>query len=234
MTVNPTLVKCSIIIPVFNDAIALSTLLNQLQPARQQGHEVIVVDGGSNDDPQSAGRSSADIFLLSAPGRAVQMNAGAEAASGNVLWFLHADSQLDVVSCLKQITSCIDSGKIWGRFDIRLSGRDWRLRMVENLMNWRSALTGIATGDQGIFISRNSFWQKEGYAEIPLMEDIELSRRFKKLSFPARCTERITTSSRRWERNGIMRTIFLMWYLRLAFALGANPVQLKKFYKPCN
>jgi len=226
--------KCSIIIPVFNDAIALSALLDQLQPARRQGHEVIVVDGGSDDDPQAVCRDRAEHFTTSLAGRSMQMNAGADVANGDILWFLHADSQLNVIGCIHQILSAIGSGKVWGRFDVRLSGNDWRLRVVEKLMNWRSALTGIATGDQGIFIRHNIFKRHQGYADIPLMEDIELSRRLKKLSYPARCTSRITTSSRRWERNGIIRTILLMWYLRLAFALGVNPVQLKKLYKPCH
>ena len=227
-------IKCSIIIPVFNDTDALSALLDQLQPARQQGHEIIVVDGASDDDPQAVCQGRAEHFLTSLPGRSIQMNTGADVADGDVLWFLHADSQLNVIACIQQILSAIASGKVWGRFDIRLSGSDWRLRVVEKLMNWRSAFTGIATGDQGIFISRHVFRQHDGYADIPLMEDIELSRRSRKLSFPARCTEPITTSSRRWERNGIIRTILLMWYLRLAYALGVNPVQLKKLYKPCH
>lgn len=164
----------------------------------------------------------------------MQMNAGSDSAKGEVLWFLHADSQLNVMACLHQMMSALGSDKQWGRFDIRLSGSDWRLRVVEKLMNWRSAFTGIATGDQGIFISRYLFKQHQGYTDIPLMEDIELSRRLKKLCYPARCMEPVTTSSRRWERNGIFRTILLMWYLRLAYALGVNPVQLKKLYKPCH
>ncbi len=233
MTVNPDFVKCSIIIPVLNDAVVLSVLLDQLQPARQQGHEIVVVDGGSDDDPQSVCPNRVEHFLTSLPGRAMQMNAGAELANGDVLWFLHADSQLNVAACLQQMLSAIDSGKVWGRFDIRLSGSDWRLRMVENLINWRSALTGIATGDQGIFFSREAYQQVGGFAEIPLMEDIELSKRFKTLSLPVRCTQRITTSSRRWEKNGIIRTIFLMWYLRFAYALGASPAKLNSLYRPC-
>jgi len=226
--------QCSIIIPVLNDADSLLNLLEQLQPARHLGHEVIVVDGGSDDDTESVCTNRVDCFVSSQAGRSVQMNTGAASAAGEIFWFLHADSQLHIESCIQQLGAIYESGKVWGRFDIRLSGKDWRFRIIESLMNWRSALTGIATGDQGIFVNRNAYEHINGYAVIPLMEDIEISKRLKKFSSPLLCSQKITTSSRRWEKNGILRTVLLMWYLRLAYALGTSPQQLSKYYRPCS
>jgi rSAM/selenodomain-associated transferase 2 len=232
MTMQQTI--CSIIIPVLNDAPALSGLLDQLSSVRQQGHEVIVVDGGSTDDSVLVCRDRVDHLIEGKAGRSAQMNLGAENAAGDIFWFLHADSKLDSRICIQKILKINESPSAWGRFNVRLSGSDWRFRVIENMMNWRSAFTGIATGDQAIFVSRSAFEKTHGYADIPLMEDIDLSRRLKKISSPMLCSQLVTTSSRRWENNGIVRTIFLMWFLRLAFALGVNPAQLNKFYGSCN
>ncbi len=225
---------CSIIIPVLNDGQAMLTLLRLLQPVRQQGHEILVVDGGSEDQPGLLAKELADRFLLSSPGRARQMNHAAQQASGEIFWFLHADSQLDVEAGIEAVMSLLDTNKVWGRFDVRLSGRDWRLRIVETMMNWRSRLTGIATGDQGIFIRRDAFRQMRGFADIPLMEDVAISRSLKRLSAPLRLRQSITTSSRRWETRGIVRTILLMWALRLAYTLGVSPQKLSRYYKSCS
>jgi rSAM/selenodomain-associated transferase 2 len=232
--VTESIQQCSIIIPVLNDAQSLMNLLEQLQPAREMGHEVIVVDGGSYDAPETVCNDRVDCFLSAQAGRAVQMNRGAAKASGEILWFLHADGKLNIESCISQIMILHESGKIWGRFDIRLSGNDRRFRIIETLMNWRSAITGIATGDQGIFVNRKTFEHMNGFAQIPLMEDIEISKRLKKFSSPLLCSQKIMTSSRRWEKNGIFRTVLLMWYLRLAYAMGTSPERLSKHYRPCS
>ncbi|MBT8439203.1 MAG: glycosyltransferase family 2 protein [Gammaproteobacteria bacterium] len=226
--------QCSIIIPVLDDTESLENLLEQLQPARQLGHEVIVVDGGSDDALETVCNDRVDFFLSAQAGRAAQMNTGAAAAGGEVFWFLHADSKLSIEPCISQIMALHESEKVWGRFDIHLSGNDRRFRIIETMMNWRSAMTGIATGDQGIFINRKTFEHIEGFAQIPLMEDIEISKRLKKFCSPLLCSQKIMTSSRRWEKNGIFRTMLLMWYLRLAYAMGTSPERLSKHYRPCS
>lgn len=157
------------------------------------------------------------------------MNAGAAAASGDVLLFLHADSLLptDAVTAIARAleTSC------WGRFDVRLWGREWSFRVIETLMNLRSRITGIATGDQAIFVHREAFWRVGGFPDIPLMEDVAISRRLKAIERPACLRQRVVTSARRWRANGIGRTVLLMWRLRLAFALGADPRGLARRYE---
>ncbi|MEO6696754.1 MAG: TIGR04283 family arsenosugar biosynthesis glycosyltransferase, partial [Gammaproteobacteria bacterium] len=163
-------------------------------------------------------------------GRARQMNLGAATACGEILLFLHADTRLPQNAGAVIHSGLAQTGARWGRFDVRLSGRPPLLRVVEALMNWRSRLTGIATGDQAIFVRRDLFERAGGFPDIPLMEDIALSRILKRFSRPFCVRERVITSSRRWEQHGIVRTIFLMWRLRLAYALGADPEQLVRRY----
>jgi rSAM/selenodomain-associated transferase 2 len=223
--------RLSIVIPTLNEAAAITDLLSELQPLRDVGHEVIVADGGSTDDTVALANSLADRVLSAPRGRARQMNAGAGAAQNPVLWFLHADSHVPEQAAA-QILRHAASEPGWGRFDVRLSGRQWLLRIVERMMNWRSCLTGIATGDQGIYVARTLFDAVGGYPEISLMEDIALSKSLRRLVSPA-CihTPRLETSSRRWEKHGILRTIVLMWRLRLAYALGADPDRLARRYR---
>jgi rSAM/selenodomain-associated transferase 2 len=222
--------KLSIIIPCLNEAKTIGPLLHLLQPLRAEGHEVILVDGGSGDGTQAIAEPWVDAFLVSEAGRARQMNSGAQAAGGDILWFLHADSRLPGGAA----QAVIEGDVVWGRFDVRLSGAHPLLRLVSCMMNLRSRLTGIATGDQGIFVSREAFEQVGGFDEIPLMEDIVLSRSLKRLSRPLCLHEQLVTSSRRWEMRGILRTILLMWWLRLAFALGVSPQRLARMYRPCS
>jgi rSAM/selenodomain-associated transferase 2 len=160
------------------------------------------------------------------------MNRGAEAANGDILWFLHVDTQIPE-GALEEIIGAVGTSgsSLWGRFDVRLSGDHWLLRLTGHLMNLRSRLTGIATGDQGIFLRRALFENLGGYAEIPLMEDIELSKRLKSLAHPYCSNERLITASRRWEANGIVRTIVRMWYLRLAYFFGHSPERLSELYR---
>ena len=221
--------RLSIVIPTLNEAEHIGALLSDLAPLRAAGHEVILVDGGSVDATRALAASGVDQVLESARGRAVQMNAGARVAGGEILWLLHADSRVPPGAAEALLAAC-ENGAHWGRFDVRLSGRHPLLRVVERAMNARSCLTGIATGDQGIFVTRDAFAQVGGLPEIPLMEDIALSKRLRRLAQPACLRPPLTTSSRRWEARGVVRTILLMWRLRLAYALGADPARLARRY----
>ena len=224
--------RLSIVIPALDEAAALSRNLPSLQPLRRAGHEIVLVDGGSRDRTLEIARPLVDALLSAKRGRAYQMNAGATVARGDILVFLHADTQLpDDVS--EQICTALGaSGALWGRFDVRLSGPQWWARMIECAMNLRSRLSGIATGDQAIFVRRRIFSHLGGFPEWPLMEDIAISRRLKGVTRPVCLRARVTTSSRRWERHGWLRTVMLMWWLRLTFALGVNPATLARGYYP--
>ena len=222
--------KLSIVIPTLNEAPHIVTTLETLQPLRRQGHEVIVADGWSDDDTLSLAQPLADIALRATPGRAHQMNAGAAQAGGDVLLFLHADTLLPDNADRIIADNLSASGKTWGRFDVRLSGHQTLLRPVEFMMNARSRISGIATGDQAIFVKQGTFDAIDGFPEIPLMEDIAMSRLLKTTGSPLCLRQTVTTSSRRWERHGIVRTILLMWCLRLAFFLGADPRWLAHAY----
>jgi rSAM/selenodomain-associated transferase 2 len=220
----------SIILPVLNEAAHIVACLEALQPLRGQHGELIIVDGGSRDQTVALAEPLADRVIISSKGRAAQMNVGAQHASNAILWFLHADSQPPPAAVNLISAALSDPRRHWGRFDVRLSGRQPGLRVVEALMNVRSRLTGIATGDQGIFVRRELFEQIGGYPPIALMEDIALSRSLKRFSRPVCLRQPLITSSRRWERDGIAHTILLMWRLRLAYCLGANPERLARIY----
>jgi rSAM/selenodomain-associated transferase 2 len=220
--------KLSIILPVLNEAAGISATLSALQALRAAGHELIVVDGGSVDATALLASVDADQVINSARGRARQMNAGAAAASGDALLFLHADTRLpegaaDLLEvALKQ--------RLWGRFDVRIDGRPKLLRVIATLMNLRSRLSGIATGDQAMFMTRAAFETVGGFPDQPLMEDIELSKRLKRLGPPACPRQRVVTSGRRWERYGVWRTILLMWRLRFDYWRGVPVEQLAARY----
>jgi len=222
--------QLSIIIPVLNEAGCISQSLSALQVLRTAGHEVVVVDGGSEDATVSLSRPLSDQVIRAPRGRSRQMNAGARAASGEIFLFLHADTCLPQNGDRLIIDGLKRHGKHWGRFDVRLSGTHPLLRIVERLMNWRSRLTGIATGDQGIFVKRKLFEAVGGFPDIDLMEDVALSRILKRLGPPLCLRERVLTSSRRWDKNGILRTVFLMWRLRIYYALGSSPKRLAHRY----
>ncbi|MCZ6717927.1 MAG: TIGR04283 family arsenosugar biosynthesis glycosyltransferase [Gammaproteobacteria bacterium] len=224
------MVRLSIVIPTLNQAGEVRKSLSSLQRLRAQHHEVIVVDGGSDDRTQELARSLADYVIQSARGRSRQMNAGAALASGEILIFLHADTQLPEGVDRYLSSAMVRSGRDWGRFDVRLSGSHRLFRLIEWLMNLRSRVTGIATGDQAIFIRRDLFSEIGGFPEIDLMEDIAISRALKHHGPPLCLKACVVASSRRWEQYGIFRTVVKMWYLRMAYMLGADPSKLSQQY----
>jgi rSAM/selenodomain-associated transferase 2 len=223
----------SIIMPVLDEAAGIEAALRTLAPYRQRGVEVIVVDGGSRDDTAKLARALADRVLTAPRGRAAQMNAGAAAASGDVLLFLHADTQLpeNADSLVLDGLACAGRafGRSWGRFDARIDGGGV-LGLIALMMNWRSRLTGIATGDQAIFVTRAAFDSVGAFPVIALMEDVALSARLKHIGRPLCLRARVTASARRWRKQGTLRTVLLMWRLRLSFFLGADPAKLARAY----
>ena len=214
-----SLSKLSIIMPVLDEGESIAATLDALARMRALGTEVIVVDGGSRDATIQRARLRADHVITAPRGRALQMNAGAAKASGDVLLFLHADTRLPADADHVVLKGLERSGRAWGRFDVKIDGRSPLLLVVGWLMNFRSRLTGIATGDQAIFVRRDAFHEAGGFAEIPLMEDIALCKRLKRVSRPLCLRERVITSGRRWDQNGVLPTILLMWRLRLAYLL---------------
>ena len=220
--------KFSIIIPVLNEAEQIRTYLTNLQLPGNLS-EIILVDGGSSDNTLALAKPFVDILIRSDKGRARQMNAGAKRASGEVLIFLHADTFLPE-NALKLIQQGIDAGAEWGRFDIQLSGSHPMLKVISKLMNRRSRLTGIATGDQVIFVTRRTFQRIDGFPDIQLMEDIAICKTLKKIGHPWFIHQRVTSSGRRWEQFGIYHTILLMWWLRIGYYFGVHPNTLQQLY----
>jgi len=224
------LLTLTIIVPTLNEAEHIIATLSPLQVMRSRGVEVLLIDGGSTDNTLALAVPLCDKTILSEPGRATQMNVGAAAANGEALLFLHADTILPDAADTA-ITAALSTAD-WGRFDVRLRGKHRLLGMVAWMMNQRSRLSSIATGDQGIFVKRDTFMSLGGYANIRLMEDIEICKRLKKISAPANLRRKIITSGRRWDTHGLWRTIWLMWQLRGQYFFGADAEQLhKKYYE---
>ena len=222
--------QLSVVMPVFDEAAGIGATLRALTPLRARGHEVIVVDGGSADATVALASAGADRVIQGPRGRARQMNAGAAVAQGDVLLFLHADTVLPDAAD-GAIHQAMEQGARWGRFDVRISGGKALFPLIASLMNLRSRLSGIATGDQALFVQRTLFTQLGGYADQPLMEDIELSRRLRALSPPACLRLRVQTSGRRWQQRGVWRTVWLMWRLRWRYWRGASPEALARAYR---
>jgi len=222
--------RISIIIPTLNESAVIADSLVALQGLRQQGVELIVVDGGSFDNTQQLAKPLVDRLLLSEPGRAKQMNMGAMQAQGRLLLFLHADCRLPE-NAYQLLIELTEGDDVWGRFDVRLDGAQVAFRIIETLMNWRSRLSGIMTGDQAIFVSNQLFKRVEGYPDIQLMEDIALSKKLNKELAAVCLKSRVLSSSRRWQQNGVMRTVLLMWRLRLAYFFHCDPRLLAKKYQ---
>jgi rSAM/selenodomain-associated transferase 2 len=227
VTARPSL---SVIIPVLNEADHIVPALQALAPLRTRDAEIIVVDGGSTDDTAALATPLADFAITNARGRATQMNTGAAIARGDVLLFLHADTRLPPDADRLVLDALAESERAWGRFDVSIESTHPLLPIVATFMNARSRLTGIATGDQAMFVTREAFNAVGGFPEIALMEDITLARCLKRISPPLCLHARVTTSGRRWERRGVLRTILLMWRLRLAYFFGAKPEELARRY----
>ncbi len=219
----------SIIIPVLNESTTLSQALEELMGTvgEKPGVEILVCDGGSHDGSVNLAGEYPVRVLNSDMGRARQMNEGAKHASGDWLVFLHIDTHLPD-NWISLIQNCLAS---WGRFDVRLTGRHWLFRVIEKAINIRSRKTSVATGDQVLFFQRDFFAKLNGFPEIPLMEDIAITKSARKLAPPANIRQPVATSSRRWEENGIIRTVLLMWFLRFAYWLGTKPETLARLYR---
>ena len=222
--------RLSIIVPVLDEETGIVATLSALASLRARGAEVIVADGGSRDRTVALARPLCDRLIVAPRGRAVQMNAGAGAAQGNVLLFLHADTLLPADADRLIRDGLARGGRAWGRFDVRIAGQHPLFPLIAALMNLRSRATGVATGDQAIFVDKAAFAAVGGFPDIALMEDIVLSRRLKRRSRPLCVAARALTSGRRWEKHGVVRTILTMWRLRLAFFLGTAPDKLAARY----
>ena len=219
-----------IVVPVLGEGLALAERLRALRPLRERGAELVLVDGGSTDATWAVACAHADQVLLAPLGRASQMNAGARAPGlFKHLLFLHSDTQLPV-DADRLIDTALAASREWGRFDVRIAGAHPMLRVVERMMNLRSRLTGMATGDQALFMTRQVFERLGGFSDLPLMEDLELCRRLRRVSAPACVRTPVLTSARRWEQHGVWRTIALMWRLRAAWFFGAAPQALADRY----
>jgi len=227
VTARPPL---SVIVPCLNEAHGIVETLDALAPLRARGAEVIVVDGGSSDWTVALAMPRADIVIVSARGRAVQMNRGAAHARGEVFLFLHADTRLPDNAVVLIREGLARRNRTWGRFDVRIDGTHFLLRTIAAAMNLRSRVTGIATGDQAIFVDRTAFACVGGFPEIALMEDIELSAMLRHYGRPLCIPQKATTSGRRWEQHGVLRTVLFMWRLRLAYYFGADPARLALRY----
>jgi rSAM/selenodomain-associated transferase 2 len=218
--------RLSVVVPALNEARGIADALRALAPLRSRGHELIVVDGGSDDGTREIAEALADAAIVAPRGRARQMNAGARAARGDALVFLHADTRLPPGGA-EAILEALKT-HAWGRFDVDIEGRHPLLPVIAHAMNMRSRLSGVATGDQAIFVRREAF---EGFPEIPLMEDVAFSKAMKRRWPPACLRSRVVTSGRRWEARGVIHTIVLMWRLRLLYFLGASPERLARLYE---
>jgi rSAM/selenodomain-associated transferase 2 len=228
--------RLTIVIPVLDEAAIIAASLQALAPLRARGAEVIVVDGGSSDGSAALAQPFADRVIAGPRNRGAALNAGAALGSGDVFVFLHADTTLPqnadtlIAAALAYRQSEGIWWPCWGRFDLRITGRHSLLALVARMINWRSRLTGIATGDQAIFVTRKAFWSIGGFPDLPLMEDIALSRKLKRQCRPLCIATPAVTSGRRWDYHGLWRTVALMWRLRLAYYLGAEPARLALAY----
>lgn len=214
----------TVIIPVLNEAPHIEKLLAPLT-----GIDVIIVDGGSTDNTLALLTAFKAKVIQGSTGRARQMNAGAAEATGDILIFLHADTRLPE-GWQNNLRDFADSKKVWGRFNLQFDETTPAFSVIAFMMNWRSRLTGICTGDQAIFVRRSAFDKLNGFADIPLMEDIDISRRLRRESWPHCVPDKATTSARRWRARGLIRTVLHMWWYRLQYFFGVSPERLVKSY----
>jgi rSAM/selenodomain-associated transferase 2 len=222
--------RLTIVVPVLNEATLIAAALTALVPLRARGAEIIVVDSGSSDGTPALARPLADQVITAPRGRGAPLNAGAALGSGDALLFLHADTALPQDA--DRLIAAALMRRAWGRFDLQIAGRHVFLAVVARMINWRSWTTGVATGDQAIFVTREAFLAVGGFPDLPLMEDIAISRRLKRLCRPYCIGTPVVTSGRRWEHHGVLRTIVLMWRIRLAYYFGVEPTRLARHYEP--
>lgn len=221
----------SIVVPLLNEREQLPELITQLKELKAfSSCEIILVDGGSTDGSVEIANAEGLQVISSPCGRATQMNIGANFACGNWLLFLHADTRLPQ-GALNAIASAVAQGAEWGRFNIRIDGGNFWFPLISTMINWRSRLSGIATGDQAIFVRRTLFEQLGGFARQPLMEDVELSRQLLKTTRPHCLQQKVTTSGRRWQKFGVLRTVLLMWRLRFDYWRGVPVESLARRYE---
>jgi rSAM/selenodomain-associated transferase 2 len=220
--------QVSVVIPVLNEEKNIAAAVAALRLLKP--HELIVVDGGSSDRTREVCESLGETVISAPPGRGHQMNQGAACATGDVLLFLHADTRLPDSAFDDVRTAMADCECVGGRFDVRLDGDYWILRVIGAMISLRSRITGVSTGDQAIFVRRDVFERIGGYPEIPSMEDIALSRALKRVGKIARLRSQVITSARRWETEGVWRTVFKMWALKLLYLSGISPIRLKRYY----
>lgn len=222
--------KISVIIPAYHERQNLVNLISQLEMMARYGHEIIVVNGDITDDTTQCMLDSSVTVIHSDKGRAKQMNAGARQASGIIYWFLHADSDLlHPLEHYLQFISTLNKNQ-WGRFHLKIDASAFIYRIIETMINFRSKLTDISTGDQSLFIHKDLFDRVGGFTDIEIMEDIDMSRKLKKVSRPVIAQTCLITSARRWQNRGVLRTILLMWKLRLYYFFGVPPKKLAKMY----
>ncbi len=225
--------RLAVVMPVLNEAAGLGAALQALAPLMGRGVQVVLADGGSSDATLAiAGEAplSALTVICAPRGRALQMNAGARQAAGELLLFLHADTVLPPDADTLVQRALASGTHVWGRFDVRIDGRSRWLPVIAALMNLRSRASGVATGDQALFMTRQAFDAAGGFPAQALMEDIEMSRRLRQLSAPACLRAQVVTSGRRWDTHGVWRTVLLMWRLRFAYWRGASPERLAQRY----
>lgn len=211
--------------PTHNDFDLLEALLQDLDPCPQL--EIIVVDSGRARSPPEINQK-VQLIASERMGRGAQIALGAHQTNRSWIWVLHADARVTAAN-VEALARAIARAR-WGRFDVRLSGSRPTYRVVEWMMNVRSALTGICTGDQGMFVQRSLLQEIGGIPDQPLMEDIELSKRLRRIEKPFRIRSQLKTSVRKWEREGVFATIVRMWSLRLRYFLGTHPSVLYQDY----
>jgi rSAM/selenodomain-associated transferase 2 len=232
--VDARVTRLSIVIPALNEAENIERVLMGFVAAQARGVEIIVADGGSSDGTPALAAECADKVITCNGGRAAQMNAGASHATGDILLFVHADTELPHNADRLVLDGLAASGRRWGRFDVEIIGKSRLLSVIARMMNWRSRITGIATGDQAIFVARALFENVGRYPEIRLMEDVALTRTLKRHGKPLALRARVRTSGRRWDKHGVLRTTWLMWRLRFAYWRGTDPDELAGHYAPHN
>jgi len=222
--------RISFILPVLNEAGIVAAQLQGLQVYRQQGHELLLVDGGSKDNTVEIARPLVDVIAVTGPSRSLQMNRGAELASGEILLFLHIDTSLPEAADQAIVAALAQDKLRWGWFDVRLSNPALIYRIIANSMNLRARLSSVCTGDQAMFVEKSLFIEAQGFPSIALMEDVAISKRLRRLARPATVGSKVEAASRRWQQKGVLNTIWLMWWLRLQYFLGVSPERLRRRY----